>query len=327
MFNVIDLSKISYNYTGWLVLTILYVLWSQSVFSQQLPNDDVGKGTVIFRDHCSSCHGRTGEGDGPGAAALLPPPRDFTTGVYKFRSTSSGSMPTNEDLVKVIKRGLPGTWMPGWERLLSDDQILYVISYLKTLVSKEIEWQTGVPISSGPFPELPETDRTDGEALFLILECWSCHGLSGSGKGPSANTLKDYKDRKIAPTDLKDKHKYRAGYRAVDIRNSLLTGISGTPMPSYEGLFLLTKDDFMELEMNDIEYLSQHEIELIDRFIRKLPSNYEIEDLPEADLYNISLRDEWSLSQYIESIQRKNGLFKWLFYSNPEDLKLRIQNE
>ena len=303
------------------------MLYSQSAFTQQLPIGYGEIGAAIFRHHCSSCHGRTGKGDGPGAAALLPPPRDFTTGVYKFRSTSSGLMPTNEDLVKVIKWGLPGTWMPGWERQLSDDQILYVISYLKTLVSKEIEWQTGVLVSSSKFPELPESDKADGEALFLILECWSCHGLSGSGKGPSANTLKDYKDRKITPIDLKDKHKYRAGYSAADIRNSLLTGISGTPMPSYEGLFLLTKDDFMEIELNDGEYLSQHEIELMDRFIRKLPLNDEIEDLSEADLYNISIRNEWALSQYIESFQRANGLFRWLFYSNPEDLKARIQNE
>ncbi len=319
--------RLSFTNAGWLIITILYVLCSQSAFAKQLPGDYGGKGAAIYRDHCSYCHGYTGNGDGPAAAALYPKPRDFTTGIYKYRSTPSGSMPTNEDLIKIIKLGLPGTWMPGWERLLSDDQILYIVSYIKSLIDEEIEWQTGVPMSPGTLPDLSKSDKADGEALYLILECWKCHGLNGGGKGPSSNTLKDNKERKITPTVLTDKHKYRAGFRSVDILNSLLTGISGTPMPSYEGLFLLSKDDFMEIELSDTEYLSQYEIELMDTFIRKLPSNDEIEVLSEEELHNISLRNEWALSQYVESFQKKNGLFRWLFYSNPEDQKLRIQNE
>ena len=36
---------------------------------------------------------------------------DFTKGLYKFRTTNSGELPTDEDLFRTISRGIPGTTM------------------------------------------------------------------------------------------------------------------------------------------------------------------------------------------------------------------------
>ncbi|MBI5049170.1 MAG: hypothetical protein HZB54_09555, partial [Deltaproteobacteria bacterium] len=69
----------------------------------------VEKGKLIYFKRCSFCHGLEGDGDGPAADSLDPRPRDFTAGTYKFRTTQSGELPTDEDLFRTISRGLNGT--------------------------------------------------------------------------------------------------------------------------------------------------------------------------------------------------------------------------
>ncbi|MEK7803108.1 MAG: c-type cytochrome [Deltaproteobacteria bacterium] len=71
----------------------------------------VEKGELVYYKRCSFCHGLTGAGNGPAADQLIPRPRDFTMGLYKFRTTNSGELPTDEDLFRVISRGIPGTAM------------------------------------------------------------------------------------------------------------------------------------------------------------------------------------------------------------------------
>ena len=71
-------------------------------------------GARLFAQRCATCHGATGDGKGPRAAAVSPSPRDFTKGVFEFRSTSSGRLPTDEDIWKVISNGIHGTAMVPW---------------------------------------------------------------------------------------------------------------------------------------------------------------------------------------------------------------------
>ena len=56
-----------------------------------------------------------GDGEGPAAKFLDPRPRDFTLGTFKFRTTQSGELPTNEDLFRTVSRGLPGTAMQAFD--------------------------------------------------------------------------------------------------------------------------------------------------------------------------------------------------------------------
>ncbi|WP_417734549.1 c-type cytochrome [Rosistilla oblonga] len=69
------------------------------------------QGRGLYRQHCSTCHGITGNGRGTTAALLDPYPRDYRMGKYKFKSTRRGSKPLREDLHFAITHGLDGTAM------------------------------------------------------------------------------------------------------------------------------------------------------------------------------------------------------------------------
>jgi len=66
-------------------------------------------GTEIYQFRCAVCHGKKGAGDGPAADFLYPRPRDFTLGMFKYK-TSPGELPArDQDLIKTIRHGLNGT--------------------------------------------------------------------------------------------------------------------------------------------------------------------------------------------------------------------------
>ncbi len=86
--------------------------------------DSIAAGMALYAANCQSCHGETGAGDGPAAAALEPPPADLATHV-----------PLHPDraLFAFIQDGVPDTAMAGVGDRLSDDEIWHVINYLQTL--------------------------------------------------------------------------------------------------------------------------------------------------------------------------------------------------
>jgi len=77
--------------------------------------DEIERG--LFRKHCVSCHGITGDGYGLAASLLAPYPRDFRRGTFKFKSTPAGYKPTREDLIHTLTHGIPGTAMPSFAAL------------------------------------------------------------------------------------------------------------------------------------------------------------------------------------------------------------------
>src|SRR5215469_5262601 len=66
-------------------------------------------GQKIYLENCAACHGERGDGKGSEAQKLKTKPRDFTGGIYKFRSTPSGSLPLDDDIMKTISTGVRGT--------------------------------------------------------------------------------------------------------------------------------------------------------------------------------------------------------------------------
>src|SRR6266540_3743479 len=64
------------------------------------------RGQRVFARYCISCHGVEGDGRGPTADWVDPKPRILTSGVFKFRSTPSGALPTDADLLRTITNGL-----------------------------------------------------------------------------------------------------------------------------------------------------------------------------------------------------------------------------
>src|SRR3989441_3901598 len=74
----------------------------------------------VYGKWSAGCHGDAGAGDGPAASQMLPRPRDFTGAIYKIRTTASGQLPTDQDVLRSIDEGLPGTAMPAWKERLSE---------------------------------------------------------------------------------------------------------------------------------------------------------------------------------------------------------------
>ena len=87
-------------------------------------------GKKLYLHYCSQCHGEKGDGEGYATPHLLPKPRNFTTGKFKVRTTPTGALPTHQDLVNIIRRGMPYTSMPAWEKHLKEDEIWDAILFL-----------------------------------------------------------------------------------------------------------------------------------------------------------------------------------------------------
>lgn len=90
--------------------------------------NDVSEGRTLFESNCSSCHGINGEGDGPAAAGLEPPPQNLSqsqadlSDAYLFWRISEGGLMEPFDSV-----------MPAWRGILNEDQIWQIITFLRTL--------------------------------------------------------------------------------------------------------------------------------------------------------------------------------------------------
>jgi mono/diheme cytochrome c family protein len=91
------------------------------------------EGGVVFRNYCQQCHGLTGDGNGPGARYLIPMPRDYREGLFKFITTDPAlgnkRKPRRDDLHRTIAKGLDGSPMPQFGAL-SQQEIEAVISYV-----------------------------------------------------------------------------------------------------------------------------------------------------------------------------------------------------
>lgn len=184
-------------------------------------------------DKCAQCHGDAGQGDGVAAPFMRPMPRDFTAGVYKVRTTPSGQLPTDDDLARVIRDGMPYTGMPPWPQL-SDDEIRNLVYYLKTF-NADFSGPYGVPdlVEIPDPPSFSEASAERGRAVYEENQCFDCHGMAGRGDGPSAPTLQEQWGNHIRPADLTKRWTFIGGATRQDIYRTFTTGLDGSPMPSY----------------------------------------------------------------------------------------------
>jgi cytochrome c oxidase cbb3-type subunit 2 len=195
-------------------------------------------GAVVYARYCAGCHGATGDGKGPAAPMLITKPRDFTSGTFKFRSTPTGSLPTDEDLYRIVTRGVYGTSMPEWS-LLSERERLAVVAYVKGFYP---EWTTRASEDPIAIPRPPASFGTPeavarGRELYALLECSTCHGESGRGDGPSAGQLPpDVWGHPQKPFDF-TKGRLKSGPTVQDVYRTFMTGVGGTAMPSYADIF------------------------------------------------------------------------------------------
>lgn len=192
-------------------------------------------GKRLYEANCVQCHGPEGKGDGYGAPFLVPPPRDFTSGQFKFRTTSSGLLPTDEDLFRTISRGADGTGMPPWKYLLTDDERWALVDYVKSF---DTRFASGRALKPMPLPDAPGKSRSidRGREVYARMQCSKCHGDDGRGVGPSSASMVDTKNRHVNARDFTQPASYRTGWTEREIIRTLETGMNGVPMPSYTGV-------------------------------------------------------------------------------------------
>ena len=213
-----------------LLLLSAGTIYAQSDMGTQ---DQIDRGKVVYDKYCSQCHGYEGDGQGYATPRLKPEPRDFTSGKYKFRTTPNGKLPTDADVIRVIKEGLPYTSMPGWPQI-SDPDIQNIVYYLKTMAP---DWQNpdsyGEPYTIPAPPTITPDSIERGAEAYVAQGCGACHGDLGRGDGLSAKTLTDDWGDHIRPADMHKRWTFRGGPSRTDIYRTFTTGLNGTPMPSY----------------------------------------------------------------------------------------------
>ena len=191
---------------------------------------------AIYMKRCSQCHGEDGDGLGVAADRMYPAPRDFTLGLFKYKTTDSDSeFPTDDDLRSTIKNGLTGTAMPGWKDLLTDTEIDALIEKIKVFGywDGESADELGLnPIEMGAMPAATPEMLAIGKKNFESI-CAACHGMEGRGNITSGKRLADDAGARIWPRNLTHPESWRVTMDTQDVFQRLSVGIPSSPMPEH----------------------------------------------------------------------------------------------
>lgn len=213
------------------------------------PSDRVA---ALYAYHCAACHGAAGDADTPLASLLLPRPNPFRQGRFKLVSTDNG-VPSDDDLVATLRRGMPGSTMFAYS-WLPDEDLLGLARHVRQLAvagrtadlvaeSKFLRsplstaaaaqraaaaFTPGAPVAAPPVapPELATLER--GEQLYR-QHCAACHGSDGRG-------LPDYREWTAADNDLWARD-FTAGFlrgpaHPAALAQRILAGMPAAHMPA-----------------------------------------------------------------------------------------------
>ena len=100
--------------------------WLHTPSPYPLTDASFKRGEMIYQRHCLSCHGPVGDGQGPAAAFLYPPPLNFTT----LRRMGIKGGATGGMLYYQIMNGITGTAMPAFRNELESEKIWDVGNYV-----------------------------------------------------------------------------------------------------------------------------------------------------------------------------------------------------
>src|SRR6202140_501982 len=185
-----------------------------------------------YRRYCVSCHGDLGDGNGESFPWVDPKPRDFQLGVFKCRSTPTGTLPPDQDLFATIARGLDRSNMPQWSTFTKQERV-DLVAWVKHFSPRWTNEKPGTPIVLPPEPEVTAERIKAGRDVFARVQCWKCHGVMGQANGPSAATLTDDLGRPITAFNFTEGARPKCGETDRDLYRIFMTGLDGTPMPSF----------------------------------------------------------------------------------------------
>jgi mono/diheme cytochrome c family protein len=152
------------------------------------------RGRRLYADHCASCHGDSGSGDGPGAATLRPQPANFVEHEY-----------SDARLADALWNGVAGSAMSAWRDHAPGD-LAAIAAVVKGFSAVR------------QAPPIPESLLETGARVYAA-NCVQCHGPQGDGRGSAAAELT------MAPTNFREQRPSLDQSLRV-LRN----GVDGTPM-------------------------------------------------------------------------------------------------
>lgn len=221
------------------------------------------RGEELFAKNCAICHGDTGDGAGKFAYLMNPRPRDLRIGSFKL-STTENLIPTDEDLLRTISAGMPGSAMPPWGHLPTAD-LEALVKYVRKLnvdgnremlqgwVAKGILKEPEVPAAlaertqPGPALMVPPEPPFDEIRWFrgrrhYLENCASCHGADGN---PVADAVKfDAEGYPVPPRSFVNGI-FKGSSQGHQLYARIWKGMKGTPMPASEGVY--TADEVWDL--------------------------------------------------------------------------------
>jgi len=219
--------------------------------------DDVPNpnGIALYAQHCARCHGTRGSADGPSSPYLDPPARRFGEDKFMLASTPNG-IPTDDDLLYVIRHGIAGTAMPPFDHL-SDAERRALVAHIRWLThagvytklyrrAKKDEDDPDVAelsmaaarqvVQMPPLEvpaDLPPPDAASlarGRETFARVGCAACHGPKGAGDGTNKDMKRD-NGQPIRPRDLA-RGIFKGGGEPERLYVRIALGMPGTPMPN-----------------------------------------------------------------------------------------------
>ena len=233
--------------------------------------DTLNLGRTTYMEYCFACHGVNGDGKGVASKGLIPPPRNFKSGIIKFGDAVAGENPSDKQLKKIIRYGLNGTAMLPWD--ISDERLDAVVQYIKTFApdtwigkDKQLGEQIKVDVRNAD----PEKNTKDPyglahqeyavakgrEVYHVVAQCWTCHRAYES-KADIVEMSQKYPDYKMEASDLDSTiyqlknqesehgaktlppeftwHEIRSANTTKELYLRLAAGVGGASMPSWQG--------------------------------------------------------------------------------------------
>ncbi len=218
--------------------------------------DTLNTGRALYAEYCMACHGEDGDGKGVAAKAMKVPPRDFTSGIYKFGEVVSGELVHDSHLMKLLDTGLDGSAMLPWD--LTEKQKFALVQYLKTFApdvweGKDKKLGEQIVMQKDPYGMANKQAAIDAGKKIYHGEaaCWSCHRayvpraeLAEINEMEVADIDDDAYKTKLQETEWGFKnvppdftwHRIRSAQTVEELYMRLNAGVGGTTMPSWKGV-------------------------------------------------------------------------------------------
>ena len=172
----------------------------------------------LYMTLCQRCHAAAGDGFGVIQPNLATFPRAFAGNAPFFRRVE------DERLLRSVEKGIPGTSMPSYGRLLAAEERE---GLLDLVFAAFVGIPRGEKAEIPPPPGRPIAPLTQAATDNLYEKlCVRCHGKAGAGKGPEHLR---YLPR---PRNLTN-HPYFDGMPDARLALTIRDGVPGTAMPPF----------------------------------------------------------------------------------------------